>query len=117
MWGWLPPAWGLCAAYTRAAGTFGGASRGTPPQSVLVRQWLPLLWLQASWPLLLLAARPRLVAELQRELPPAVLVKTRNLVVALTWYVIKKIFYSINDRFKMLEFEQRKISFGFVGIN
>ena len=75
---------------------------------MLGRQSLPLLWLQASWLLLLLAARPRLVAVLQRDLPPAVLVGMRNPVAALTWYVINYFVITLMTVFKMLDIDRRK---------
>ena len=113
-WEWQLRAWGLCAAFTRAAGTCGGASRGTPLQSVLGLRWPPPLLLPASWRLLPLVARLRLVAVRLETLRPAVLVRTRRLVAASTWYVKGYFCFSIIDLFKILGIEQREISFGFI---
>jgi len=87
VWGWLPLALGLCAAYTRAAGTCGGASRGIPPPLVPGLRWPQLLLLLASWHLLPLGAHPRLVVVHQGSLPPDVLVRKLTIPVGWTWYV------------------------------
>jgi hypothetical protein len=77
-------------------------------------RWPPLLLLPASLRLPPLEARPRFVAVRLEMLRPAVLVRTRMLVAASTWYVKGYFCFSIIDLFKILGIEQREISFGFI---